>query len=264
MRKMIIGVLILVSCVFSFYLCSNGFSGVSSLAALEEQKLMYDNKTKAVEGKKEIFKNNKATLTLALAEYKENKQKYDSMAEYMSDEEKAKAELGDYYDLEYLWTVIGVHAIREGVSLGLVCTTSAQEAESDEYIYANLNFTVEGEYRSISEFIERCEDDDSLYFPISKFKMIPYEPKKDDNPDLVANYLSATFTIKDVPLSTATLEIINSGVEDSAEIQGIINTPVTDATADSNSTNTTGTTNGTNTNSGASTGKTNSTSTEIN
>lgn len=256
MRKMLIGVLILVCCVFSFYLCSNGFSSVSSLKTLEEQKKVYDDKTKKIEEQKVKCEDNEKKLGLALAEYKENKELYESQLENMSEEQKAKAELGDYYDLEYLWTIIGVHAVREGVSLGLICTTSAQKSESEDYIYANLNFTVEGEYRAISEFIERCEDDDNLYFPISKFKMIPYEPKADDKPEEVANYLSATFTIKDVPLSTATLEILESGIEDSAEIQGVINTPP--AEADANSTNSTNTTNNSSTSSNTTTTNTSS------
>ena len=48
MRKIIIGLLILVACIFSFYLYSYGFSGINSMTAIREQKDVYDVKVAIV------------------------------------------------------------------------------------------------------------------------------------------------------------------------------------------------------------------------
>lgn len=269
MRKIIIGVLILIACVFSFYLYSYGFSSISSMAALQEQKMAYDEKVTEVESEKERFNESKENLIIALNNYTDSKTQYEQVTQYTSTEAQEQAALGDYYDLEYLWTIIGTHAIRENVELGLVCTTSPTPSENEDYIYADLNFTVDGEYRPISDFIERCEDDESLEFSISHFKLVPYEPKTSEEEITRANYLTATFVVQDVPLSLETLELINNQVEDSREGQSSLSEDleaIGDFEGETNTTSENTTSNETNTTSESSnnttTNETNTTSNE--
>lgn len=69
------------------------------------------------------------------------------------------------YNIEYLWTIIGNYATKNGVTLTLdIKSTSAQD------VY-NLNFSLEGKYIGITDFIYSLEDDSELKFEIKDFKM---------------------------------------------------------------------------------------------
>lgn len=70
------------------------------------------------------------------------------------------------YNIEYLWTIIGNYATKNGVTLTLdIKSTSAQD------VY-NLNFSLEGKYIGITDFIYSLEDDSELKFEIKDFKML--------------------------------------------------------------------------------------------
>ena len=69
------------------------------------------------------------------------------------------------YNIEYLWTIIGNYATKNGVTLTLdIKSTSAQD------VY-NLNFSLEGRYIGITDFIYSLEDDSELKFEIKDFKI---------------------------------------------------------------------------------------------
>ena len=69
------------------------------------------------------------------------------------------------YNIEYLWTIIGNYATKNGVTLTLdIKSTSAQD------VY-NLNFSLEGKYIGITDFIYSLEDDSELKFEIRDFKI---------------------------------------------------------------------------------------------
>ena len=69
------------------------------------------------------------------------------------------------YNIEYLWTIIGNYATKNGVTLTLdIKSTSAQD------VY-NLNFSLEGKYIGITDFIYSLEDDSELKFEIKDFKI---------------------------------------------------------------------------------------------
>lgn len=69
------------------------------------------------------------------------------------------------YNIEYLWTIIGNYATKNGVTLTLdIKSTTAQD------VY-NLNFSLEGKYIGITDFIYSLEDDSELKFEIKDFKI---------------------------------------------------------------------------------------------
>ena len=73
------------------------------------------------------------------------------------------------YNIEYLWTIIGNYATKNGVTLTLdIKSTSAQD------VY-NLNFSLEGKYIGITDFIYSLEDDSELKFEIKDFKISSYK-----------------------------------------------------------------------------------------
>lgn len=83
--------------------------------------------------------------------------------------QEAQTNLGviqvEKYNIEYLWTIIGNYATKNGVTLTLDVKSSNAE---DVY---NLNFNLEGTYIGITDFIYNLEDDSDLKFEIKDFKI---------------------------------------------------------------------------------------------
>lgn len=138
------------------------------------------------------------------------------------------------YEIEYLWAIIGNHATSEGIELKMDLV-----AGSSQNLY-NLNFTVNGSYIGIADFISSIENDPVLGFKIENFNMTG------------SDKLQATFTCKDIEIK----EISNAAVNTKTDNKNT-NTN-TDKTTNSNSANTNTTNNTTNGNS-ANTNTTNST-----
>ena len=104
----------------------------------------------------------------------------------------------DLYDVDFLWTTIGIYATEKGVTLQFdVSKSSTATAISSEYVMCDLNFTVTGEYIAITDFIYNIENDDKLNFEISDFAM----EKGGEN-------LQATFVVKEVPINSKTLSSV--------------------------------------------------------
>ena len=83
------------------------------------------------------------------------------------------------YEIESLWVKIGNHAKSEGVVMKMDLLRGTGD---DNY---NLNFTVNGSYIGITNFISNIENDSQLGFKIENFSMVPSSSTTD---------LQATFT----------------------------------------------------------------------
>ena len=128
------------------------------------------------------------------------------------------------YEIEYLWTKIGNHATREGVSVDMKLESDGDKKNQDIY---NLNFTVTGSYIGIEEFISDIENDSSLGFKIEQFSLNGAD-----------NNLTGTFICKNIMI-----ENVNK-----TSLQEQDTTAKNTDTKDSNTTNTTNTTNTNSTN----------------
>lgn len=105
-------------------------------------------------------------LDKVVRDLKTAKQQYQAKT---SNDPNVQSNLGviqvEKYNIEYLWTIIGNYATKNGVTLTLdIKSTSAQD------VY-NLNFSLEGKYIGITDFIYSIEDDSELKFEIKDFKM---------------------------------------------------------------------------------------------
>lgn len=96
------------------------------------------------------------------------------------------------YEIEYLWAVIGNHATSEGIELKMDLV-----AGSTQNLY-NLNFTVNGSYIGIADFISSIENDPVLGFKIENFSMTG------------SDTLQATFTCKDIEIKEISSETANT------------------------------------------------------
>ena len=162
------------------------------------------------------------------------KKNYEDMVTISSSDDVATAKQLTNYNIEFLWTKLGNHSTSEGVTIKIDVTKGTNTTQ-ETY---NLNFTANGSYIGISDFISSVENDSQLGFKIEDFKMVPNTDTTD---------LQATFVCKDI----AIIDISNTQV----------NTTVTNNT---NTTNTNTNTNTANTNSNTKATNTNSNSTNTN
>ena len=69
------------------------------------------------------------------------------------------------YKIEYLWGIIGNYADDEGVDVNL----DIKETSIDDTY--NINFTLNGSYLGITDFLYDIENDDELNYRINNFKI---------------------------------------------------------------------------------------------
>ncbi len=159
----------------------------------------------------------------------DTKQEYEEMTAVSSASDVESAAQLETYEIETLWVKLGNHATNEGATMKMDVTKGSNTTQNTY----NLNFTVNGSYISITDFISDIENDDTLGFKIEEFKMVP--SGSDAN-------LQATFVCKDIAIKeiTETTPITTTNTTNTTN-----NT--TNGTNSSNSTNTTNTSNTANT-----------------
>ena len=203
MRKCLLTLILIITGVLCFSLMIGGlkvgdfklvksYNDVSKISQ-EKKQIVSDLKQKnATE-----FMAKKAALNTAVQEYKTKKAQYDKLVEAGQIKEAAYNSV-DLYDIDFLWTTIGIYAAENKVTLQFDVSKSASATViSPEYVMCDLNFTVTGEYIDITDFIYSIENDDKLNFEISNFAM----EKGGEN-------LQATFVVKKVPVNSKTLSSV--------------------------------------------------------
>ena len=163
----------------------------------------------------------------------DTKQEYEEMTAVSSASDVESAAQLETYEIETLWVKLGNHATNEGTTMKMDVTKGSNTTQNTY----NLNFTVNGSYISITDFISDIENDDTLGFKIEEFKMVP--SGSDSN-------LQATFVCKDIAIKeiTETTPTTTTNTNTNNTTNG---TNTTNATNTTNTTNTANTTNTTNT-----------------
>lgn len=119
------------------------------------------------------------------------KQNYQDLIAYSSQEELNAAIHTEEYKLDYLWTKIGSFATGNN----LVMKSDLSHGTSGVSNQYNISFVVIGEYIDISEFVYAIEKEPTLGFRIEEFALVPYSE----------DTLQATFLIKNVAIDPASL-----------------------------------------------------------
>lgn len=164
-----------------------------------------------------------------LKKLEEEKKNYEDMVTISTDDQVKLANQYQKYEVEYLWTIIGNHATKEGVVIKIDIVAASG---NNNY---NLNFTVNGTYIGITEFISDIENDSALGFKIENFTMKPGASTQD---------LQATFTCRDIEIKDITKSSSSSNRDTQSTNEN--NTNATNSTA-SNTTAVDTTSNSTNT-----------------
>lgn len=163
--------------------------------------------------KNTTYKKKVSDLETSTKSLASSKQKYLDLASVSTEKEIKEATVTQKYAMEYLWSKLGGYATKEGVNAKIVVETSGVEEKN------TINFTIEGTYIGIINYVSAIEDDSDLGFRIENFKITGG-----------TEILTATFKVSNVGIKAET----------------VTNKPTT-STNTSSSTNTQSNTNNTNT-----------------
>ena len=176
MRKLLIGILIIVLLVLAGYMVIDrvniGSLEILGIEAIVEKNDKLDQKILAATRLATVTYQEKLNiLNSANKKLQQEKQAYEN---YVTTENGTGAiSQIQSYEVEYLWTKIGNYAKREGVVLKM--DVALNNAVIGTY---DLNFTVAGTYVGITEFIYDLDNDSSLLFKVESFNIKNKEKKQ--------------------------------------------------------------------------------------
>lgn len=171
MKKILISIIIILLIGLGYTISVKSLNiGALKLESINDIKNASTNLEQKFNTSKEIsaqtYPKSIEDLDNVVRDLKKVKQEYE--AKTLNNPE-AQTNLGviqvEKYNIEYLWTIIGNYATKNGVTLTLDVKSSNAE---DVY---NLNFNLEGTYIGITDFIYNLEDDSDLKFEIKDFKI---------------------------------------------------------------------------------------------
>lgn len=237
MKKILISVLIVLFLILCFVAIFGGIEiggfKVLSISSIKEANDTLDDRIKfATVLASTEYPNALSSIETDLKKLDEEKKNYESMVTVSNGEEVQTVNQYQKYEIEYLWTTIGNHATSEGVVIKIDIVAASGE---NKY---NLNFTVNGSYIGITDFISDIENDSALGFKIENFSMKPGGSTQN---------LEATFTCKDITIKDISKSIISSNdnqTNENTQENNELNTESTDNN-NTNTTNTNSTTNNT-------------------
>lgn len=141
------------------------------------------------------YESAKSDLDKSYKNLQSSKQKYHDTITYSTEEEIQAANQTEKYEIEFLWTKIGLYATKNNLVMQANVSAGAIPGQY------NISFTVLGEYISISEFINQVEADSKLGFKIEDFTLAKYSEEQ----------LQGTFVIRNVSIDQDSLnEAISS------------------------------------------------------
>ncbi len=195
MKKILLIIFIILIVFLGYVIVMNGmdFLGVASIDGIQNQndelnkKLQEVSTLTSTDYPKAITDLNDSAKQLLI-----EKQNYADLVQTSTTSEVISSTYVEKHNLEHLWVKIGNHATKHGITLKMDIVSSSGGAEG-RY---NLNFTANGEYVSISEFIAALEDDSTLEFRIEDFKLVPTTSSSSSE-----NNLQATFVVKDIAIN---------------------------------------------------------------
>ena len=204
MKKILLIVLIIFLVILTYYSLDTGVV-IGKLNVLSIMQI----KDKNEELDRQIEKTNKtidteypsamSKLKTASNKLETAKKEYLDLTNLSTNDQILKATLEESYAIELLWTKIGNHARNKGVNINMSVTSSDTGTKG---LY-NLEFTVNGTYLSIINFVEILENDSVLNFRIKNFKLVPSQ----------GSILKATFTVKNIAIEGNTSKQAASNIQ---------------------------------------------------
>ena len=190
MKKILIGVLIVLLIVMAYFAIFKGIS-LGSFQILSVNQIQKENEslTQSIKQTESLMHSDYPTKTdeleKSISSLLAAKEEYLDLANVSTDAEISQATKEETYKVEYLWARIGSHATGEGVLLTLAFNSGDTGGADTK----NLSFNITGNYYAIINFISALEDDSKLGFRIENFKMLPGSDP---------NARQATFVVRNV------------------------------------------------------------------
>ncbi len=172
MKKLLISILIALLLILSIFIAINGLNvgkievlgirGINQKNSELDQKIQQATQLSTIDYQKAVdeVEENSKKLT-------EEKKNYEDMALLNTDSEGQATAQIQKYEVEALWVKLGNHATSEGATMKMDIVRGSSTSEN---MY-DLNFTVNGSYISIIDFISDIENDSTLGFKIENFHM---------------------------------------------------------------------------------------------
>ena len=197
-----------------------GIRGINQKNSELDQKIQQATQLSTIDYQKAVdeVEENSKKLT-------EEKKNYEDMALLNTDSEGQATAQIQKYEVEALWVKLGNHATSEGATMKMDIVKGSSTSEN---MY-DLNFTVNGSYISIIDFISDIENDSTLGFKIENFHMSGS-----------GNSLQATFVCKEISIIDVNESQVDTGTNN--------NTTTNSTTSSANNTNSTNTTSNSTTN----------------
>lgn len=226
MRKILISVLVCLLLIgTAFFMVkgiqkikTEGFIGLDDKNTEVDEKITNLSNVISIDYTKALSNLKKSATTLT-----ESKTNYENKAIALSSNNSSYAARLDPYDIDYLWTKLGNYAKDENVVIKIDVTVSGVSSE----LY-DLNFSVNGAYSDITDFIYDIENDSKLGFKIDKFGM---------SATSTDNVLLATFTCADIPIDLKQLRETTDEAKDETTDENTANSSTN--TTKGNTTNST-------------------------
>lgn len=197
MRKFLVIVLTVLILVLAFFLIRDGVEiGNLKVLGVYEIQSMTNTLDAKIEEAADLtvskYKSEEEQLNVALEEVATQREKYEKVLAQSSSEDIAEALKKEKYEIEKLWISIGNYADEHNVQVNMQITNSSSGIAEVK----DLNFTINGSYVGITEFIYDLEDDEELEFKIENFTMVP---------DAAKSNIKSTFTVKDVNVNISSV-----------------------------------------------------------
>lgn len=198
MRKFLIILLTLLILVLTFFFIRDGISlGNFKVLGIYDIKNHSEELNNKIEEATELtglqFSTEAERLNTALGEVVTQKEKYEKILAQTSTKDIEEALRKEQYEIEKLWISIGNYADEHNVVVNMQITNGTSGISGVK----DLNFTVNGTYVGITEFIYDLEDDDELNFKIENFSMVPDKEKSN---------LKSTFSVKDIYVNISNVQ----------------------------------------------------------
>ncbi len=191
MKKLLLIIIIILLGVAVYFALSSGISignihvlGIGQIAEANEN---LDKKIGELNQYIDVAYPQKISdLETASKNFQQAKQEYLNLTNVSSDQEILDAMKQESYTIEYLWARLGNHAKKQGVNIEFQIVSN-DTGTTGMY---NMNFTVDGSYIAITNFISAIENDGELNFRIQGFTLNPNQ----------GNILRSTFTVRNVAI----------------------------------------------------------------
>lgn len=251
MKRTIILICLFVVILIGFRLIAKGFESgnleIASYFTIEKKSEKLTRKLASYNKKnQEEYDKSVENLNTSIKKYEESKSKYDAIYAELADvlnkgnsnEQDAVEEViysdKEKYKVDFLLVTLGAYGEKNGVDVIYQLATSSTidaNAGTLKYFLADLKFTITGSYINVSNFISDIENDDKLGWEIKNFSM-------SNGTNNGYTGVSATFTIKDVPIDSDSYLASTAGYDVTPQKNTQNNTQNSSGNVDNTTTNT--------------------------